>query len=79
MLTAGGQADVFLTYCTNAVLAQKEEPTLATIALPDSLAVGAEYGLVVLMGAAPAGQAFADYLVGPDGRRALTAAGFSPP
>ena len=79
MLVAGGQADVFLTYCTNAVLAQKEDPALRVVALPEDLAVGAEYGLVVMNGASPVGDAFAQFLLGPAGRRVLEAAGFSLP
>ncbi|WP_037430139.1 molybdate ABC transporter substrate-binding protein, partial [Shewanella sp. POL2] len=36
------QADVFLTYCTNAVLAQKEVPSLKIVDLPPELAIGAD-------------------------------------
>jgi len=75
-LVAGGQADIFLTYCTNAVLAQREEPGLATIALPDSLAVGAEYGLVTMNGASAEGEAFARFLQSPAGQQVLAAWGF---
>src|SRR5690625_3107810 len=42
-----GQADIFLTYCTNAVIAQKEVPALQIVALPEELAVGADYGMTV--------------------------------
>ena len=41
------KADVFLTYCTNAVLAQKEVPELKIIRIPEELSVGADYGLLV--------------------------------
>lgn len=79
LLMAQGAADIFLTYCTNAVLAQKEEPSLATITLPEALAVGAEYGLVVMSGASPGGEVFARFLLGPDGQALLASTGFSPP
>ena len=79
MLVGQGRADVFLTYCTNALAAVREDPTLASIALPDALAVGAEYGLVAMKDASLAGRAFADFLVGPEGQRVLAAAGFAPP
>ena len=59
------QADIFLTYCTNAVLAKKEEPALEIVALPESLAVGAEYGLVVMKGASAGGERFATFLLTP--------------
>ncbi|MCB2101869.1 MAG: molybdate ABC transporter substrate-binding protein, partial [Rhodobacterales bacterium] len=42
------RADVFLTYCTNAVLARKEVPDLQIVTVPDNLSVGAEYGLTLL-------------------------------
>ena len=40
-----GQADVFLTYCTNAVAAQREVPRLKIVAVPEALQVSARYGL----------------------------------
>jgi molybdenum ABC transporter molybdate-binding protein len=79
MLVAGGQADIFLTYCTNATLAQREEPALAIIALPEELAVGAEYGLVVMKGASDTGRAFARFLLSSDGRAILSRHGFAAP
>jgi ABC-type molybdate transport system substrate-binding protein len=45
------KADVFLTYCTNAVLARKDVQTLKIIRMPDELSVGADYGLLVRNGA----------------------------
>ena len=35
-----GQADVFLTYCTNAVAARREVPRLQVVALPARTAGG---------------------------------------
>ena len=51
MLMAENQADVFLTYCTNAILASWEARSLKVIQLPEGLAVGAEYGMTVMNGA----------------------------
>jgi ABC-type molybdate transport system substrate-binding protein len=42
------QADIFLTYCTNAVLAKQEVPDLEIVPVPPDLRVGADYGLIVL-------------------------------
>src|SRR5262250_1665806 len=42
MLIAEGKADLFLTYCTNAVEARKEVAAATVVALPDELAVGAD-------------------------------------
>ena len=51
---AEGRADIFLTYCTNAVEARKQNPGQQNIALPGNLAVGADYGMTVINGAPPA-------------------------
>src|SRR5215472_16061731 len=37
---AAGRADIFLTYCTNALAAQKENPEQQIVDLPNDLAVG---------------------------------------
>ncbi len=79
VIVAKGEADVFLTYCTNAILAKKEEPTLQVVAIPDGLNVGADYGLVVMNGARAGGPRFADFLLGAEGRAILGAYGFAPP
>jgi molybdenum ABC transporter molybdate-binding protein len=76
-LLADGSADMFLTYCTNAALASKEEAGLTVFALPAELEVGAEYGLVVMANASAAGRAFAEFLLSPAGKALLAAHGFS--
>src|ERR1700730_12105527 len=52
-LVGQGRADLFLTYCTNALVAVKENPGQHMVALPDQLAVGADYGLTVMVTASP--------------------------
>lgn len=74
-----GDADLFLTYCTNAVLARKEVPSLKTVAVPDALAVGAEYGLAVVKGARPEAERFAAFIRSPMGRAILVRHGFGLP
>jgi len=69
-------ADIFLTYCTNAVIAARENPGQQIIALPDKLGVGADYGLTVIKGASAAAEAFADFIVSSDGEAILTSYGF---
>ncbi len=49
---AEGRADIFLTYCTNALAAQKENPDQQIVDLPESLSVGADYGLTLINRAA---------------------------
>lgn len=75
---AEGRADIFLTYCTNALAAQKENPAQQIVALPEKLSVGADYGLTVMNGAPAAAQAFARFIVSPDAQKIMTGHGFAP-
>jgi molybdenum ABC transporter molybdate-binding protein len=74
-----GQADVFLTYCTNAVAAHKEVPRLRIVQVPDELQVGAAYGLTVREGAPAAARDFARYLLSEAGQAPLQRLGFGQP
>ncbi len=73
---AEGRADIFLTYCTNALTAQKENPGQQIIALPDNLAVSADYGLTVITGASSAAQTLADFIMSAAGQKILSTYGF---
>jgi molybdate transport system substrate-binding protein len=75
-IVGSGQADIFLTYCTNARLAVIENPALQSIALPPELKVGAQYGLVTLREASPSAQDFLTFLTGPNGQSILASHGF---
>jgi ABC-type molybdate transport system substrate-binding protein len=74
-----GRADIFLTYCTNAMLAQKQNPAQQIVALPDALAVGANYGLTVMNGAPPGAEDLARYILAPDSQRIFAGFGFASP
>ena len=76
---AEGRADIFLAYCTAARDAEKENPGLQTIALPDAFAVAADYGLTVMADASPVGYQFAMFILSSEGQRILAAHGFSAP
>jgi ABC-type molybdate transport system substrate-binding protein len=78
-LVANGQADVFVTYCTNATLARQEVPALKVVAVPESINVGASYGLVVMRPGSAAARHFADHVLGQAGQRRLAEFGFAPP
>ncbi len=78
-LIAQGAADIFLTYCTNAIAAQRENPAQLVVQLPDTLAVGADYGLTVLDGASAAAYQFALFIVSAEGQRTLAKHGFAAP
>ena len=73
-----GRADIFLTYCTNALSAQKEVPRLRVVKIPVDLQVGAAYGLSSKSGDAAA-LGFADYLLQPQAQAVLAEAGFAAP
>jgi len=70
------KADVFLTYCTNAVLARKEVADLQIIQIPENLSVGATYGLMVLDGAPAQANRLADFILGQQGQKILGSYGF---
>jgi molybdate transport system substrate-binding protein len=79
MLIADGKADLFLSYCTNAMEAKKEVTGAQIVALPDELAVGADYGLTVIANAPPDAYRFAMSILSVDGQRVLAKYGFSAP
>jgi ABC-type molybdate transport system substrate-binding protein len=76
---AEGRADIYLAYCTAAVPAQKENAGQRIVALPDELAVGADYGLTVVSGASEAAHRFALFVLASEGQRILASHGFAAP
>jgi molybdate transport system substrate-binding protein len=78
-LLAQDAADIFLTYCTNALAAQRENPAQQIVQLPDALAVGADYGLTVMNGASAAAYKFAMFILSAEGQRTLAKHGFAAP
>lgn len=71
------KADLFLTYCTNGVLARKEVPALQLVQIPPSLSVGADYGMLVLRDAPVEAWRLALFILGPDGQKILADYGFT--
>jgi molybdate transport system substrate-binding protein len=78
-LVAQGQADLFITYCTNAAVAIREQPQLKSLVLPAAINVSASYGVTALSGAAPGADRFIEMLVGPTGQGVLARHGFAAP
>ena len=70
------KADLFLTYCTNGVLARKEVAGLQLVTIPEELAVGADYGLLVRNDAAADAWRLAMYILSPAGQEVLNSYGF---
>lgn len=77
-LLESGQADVFITYCTNAQQARQEVPSLQKHELPDDVNVAANYG-VVSMAATPRARRFLELLLGAEGQAILQRQGFAAP
>jgi ABC-type molybdate transport system substrate-binding protein len=77
MLLAEHKADIILAYCTSAGGAAKELPGLKVVALPEALAVGADYGLTILRGSPPEAHAFARFILSPAGQAILVKYGFA--
>jgi molybdenum ABC transporter molybdate-binding protein len=78
MLAGEGKADIFLTYCTNAIAAHAENAKLHIVQIPPSLAVGADYGLTVMKGARAEAESLARYIVSAPAQAVLSRYGFSP-
>jgi molybdate transport system substrate-binding protein len=78
MLVGEGKADIFLTYCTNAIAANAENGALRMVQIPPALAVGADYGLTVLKGARAEAQSLAQYILSAPAQSILSKYGFSP-
>ena len=79
MLVAQGQADVFVTYCTNAAEARREQPSLQVLPLPAAVNVAASYGIAVVLPASAAASGFVDFVLADGGQRILRGWGFSAP
>lgn len=73
------KADVFLTYCTNAVAARREVDSLQVVQLPGALAVGADYGLSILRPEDPRAVRLATFILSPAGQSILADYGFDTP
>jgi molybdate transport system substrate-binding protein len=79
MLLVQGKADIFLTYCTNAMEAVRENAGMRIVRLPDEIAVAADYGLTVITGASVNAYRLAMFILSANGQRTLAAHGFAAP
>jgi molybdate transport system substrate-binding protein len=78
VMIAEHRADIVLTYCTSAVQALREVPGARMIAIPEALAVGADYGLTTLNNATPGAQLLAVFILSPPAQGILARHGFVP-
>lgn len=77
VMIAGHKADIFLTYCTNAMQAVREVPGARLIAVPEALAVGADYGLTTATSAPPGARQFAEFVMSPPAQAIFARHGFT--
>jgi len=78
-ILGSGQADIVLTYRTNAAQALRENSRLRFVAVPPEIQVGVQYGVTVLSGSAAPAWEFVDFLLGERGQALLAAEGFDAP
>lgn len=78
-LIAEGAADLFLAYCTNTGPIAREQPAIRMVRLPETLAVGADYGLTVMRDAPATAGLFATYILAEQGQAILDRHGFAAP
>ncbi len=64
VLMAEGKADVFITYCTNARLVQKDIAALQIVPIPETINVSASYGMTVVQPASPQARRFVEFVLG---------------
>jgi ABC-type molybdate transport system substrate-binding protein len=76
---AEGRGDIFLAYCTATRSAQGENPGQQIVPLPEALAIGADYGMTVMLDASPQAHRFALFILSQDGQRILARHGFAAP
>lgn len=74
-----GQADIFLTYCTNAEASRRELPRLRVVRVPPELEVSAAYGLTVRTGATQSARDFAEFVRSAPAQAVFARLGFVPP
>jgi ABC-type molybdate transport system substrate-binding protein len=77
LMIAEHRADIFLTYCTNAMQAVHQVPGAQSVQIPAALAVGAEYGLTMLNDAGPGAKRLAGFIVSPTAQEILERYGFA--
>lgn len=77
-LMTSDQADIFLTYCTSALQAKAEVPTLSVVRIGKALNVGADYGLIALRNGPAAAEGLVKYILAEKAQAILLRHGFGP-
>ena len=77
-MIAEHKADIFLTYCTNAMQAVREVAGARMVSVPEAFAVGANYGLTTLNNAPPGAVRLATFIMSAPAQGILARHGFTP-
>jgi molybdate transport system substrate-binding protein len=75
---ARGEINVMIAYCSGVERRQHATPDAQVVHVPDSLAVGPEYGLAILDAAPPAAARLAFAILSVEGQATLARFGFDP-
>jgi molybdate transport system substrate-binding protein len=78
-ILVGKQADVFISYCTNAKSAQRAEPAITFVAVPEAFNVVANYSIGIAPNASDAARDFLRFVLSERARPVLEGLGFSAP
>jgi len=75
---ARGDINVMIAYCSGVERRRRATPDAPVVHVPDSLAVGPEYGLAILNAATPAAAKLAFAILSVEGQATLARSGFDP-
>lgn len=73
------RADVFVTYCTNAASARKENPAISSVKVPAAFDVATSYAIGLSVGATDAARDFVRYILSQRAQVVMAGFGFTPP
>jgi molybdenum ABC transporter molybdate-binding protein len=73
------RADVFVTYCTNARIAQTADPTITSVKVPAQFDVATAYGIGLAIDAPDAAREFLRYILSQRAQKVMAEFGFSAP
>ena len=76
-LVATGQADIFITYCTNAEIAIKENPAQKALEIPDAYNITSNYGMVVFNNASQSARDLYKFITSPKAQEIFIDQGFA--
>lgn len=73
------RADVFVTYCTNAASARKENPAISSVRVPAAYDVATSYAIGLATSAPEAARDFVRYILSQRAQTVMAGYGFTPP